>query len=337
VPTAFRDRGRGIVSFRSGWDPDATFVVFDGSRRSPSAQGHFHASAGHFSLSALGEYFSIDTGRYNTEQSQHSVVLIDGRSGRDTGGIWSHHMSWQGLLTDYRPGAFVDYAAVDSSLQHNCFWARRHLGLVKGRGAPAYVWTVDDINKANDWAEYWWQLQTSPENVIATRAGGATITGWRHGHRLDVHFALPAVNEYPKPHALEVTQDVCATSSHRYVSNAADMAKTYRRPSDMVHGPCYIRPRLIAKVTGYNGRFMSVMIPRRRGDRPARVERIESIPNSLALQITFPDVQDTLIFAYEHLLLEAGEAHERGPWCVIRRSRKSGRVTARELGGDPSR
>ena len=341
TPTQFRDRGRGIVSLRSGWKAEDTFVVFDGSQRSSSGQGHAHASCGHFSLSALGEYFSIDTGRYNNEQSCHSVVLIDGKSGRSTDGEWTavkHH----GLLTDYEPGEFVDFAGVDSSLQHNCCWAKRYLGLVKGPGAPAWVWTVDDINKHDAWARFWWQMQTSPENTIKLHKSHATITGHRHGNRLDVHFALPTPHEYPRPHEIALAQDLGTASSYKYLrgdpSNHGGRypslqhhVKRYERPADMVHGPVYVRPRLLAKVGGWNGRMMAVMVPRAKGQRPCSVKRLKCLDGSIAVRLTFPEVEDTLVFAFDHSLLRAGDVEGRGQWCVVRRSRRSGRVLRHAL------
>ncbi|MBI2440855.1 MAG: heparinase II/III family protein [Lentisphaerae bacterium] len=329
--TAYCDPGRGIVSFRSGWQVDDAFVVFDGSQRSPAGQGHAHDSCGHFSLSALGEYFAVDTGRYNIEQNCHNVVLIDGKSGRSTDGEW--RMSYyHGLLRSYRPGAFCDSASVDSSHQHNCYWARRWLGLVKGPAAPAYVWTVEDINKNNAWAEYWWQLHTSPENTIALHHDYATITGWRHGHCLDVFQALPAPAEYPQAHTLVRAQDVATVSSYKYIPDIEVSVRRYRRPADMLHGPVYARGRLLVKVAGYNGRFLSVMIPRRKDRPPPTVERLTSLSNTLAVKIVFPKVEDTLIFAYEHNLLEAGSVRERAQWCVVRRRRDTGAVLVKELG-----
>jgi hypothetical protein len=325
--TQFCDTGRGIVSFRSGWNRDAAFVIFDGSRRNAGAQGHAHASCGHFSLSAFGEYFGIDTGRYNMEQNCHSVVLIDGKSGRDTKGEWEY-VKHDGLLTSFAPGEFVDFASVDSSHQYNCFWARRFLALVKGRGAPPYVWVVDDINKNNDWAVYWWQLHTSPENTIRLRKTHATITGWRHGNKMDVHFVLPSPEEYPRPHRLlRLLQDEAGPSSYKYVGPFyRERVKQFARPADQVHYSTFVRPRLVAKIGGLNGRFMSVLLPRRKDMRPARVRRLKTLPASLAMRVTFDDVEDTVIFAYEHGLLETDDVSARGHWCVVRRSRRSGRV-----------
>ena len=331
-PTQFCDRRRGLVSLRSGWGDDDTLVIFDGAQRSPAAQGHAHDSCGHFSLSALGEYFAIDTGRYNIEQNCHNVVLVDGQSGRSTEGHW--RMSYYyGRLTECQAGGFVDFASVDSSHQHNCYWAWRSIGLVKGSGAPAYLWTIEDINKANDWGEYVWQLHTSPENTIEIAGDCAVVRGWRRGNLLDVHFALPGVHEYPKPHTLELSQNVASPSSYHYIPDPEHRAQSLaRRPSDQLHHAGYVRPRLLAKVGGYNGRFMSLMLPRRKDEAPARVERLASLENTLAVRITFAEVEDIVIYAYDHDLLEAADVRGRGLWCVVRRSRGTGQVLSHALG-----
>jgi len=319
VPTAYCDRTRGLVSFRSSWDEDATFVVFDGSQRSLAAQGHAHASCGHFSVSALGEYFSIDTGRYNVEQSCHSVVLVAGKSGRTWDGQWCA-VPHAGMLTGYAPGVLVDVAGVDSSLQHNCYRAKRELFLVKGEEATPYVIVVDDLNACNDWSEYWWQLQTSPENVVETASDSATITGWRHGNRMAVHFALPAPEEYPRAHTLRVTQDVGIPSSTKYVGDLDQKTAAFRRPSDMVHGPVYQRPRLLGIVNGYNGRFLSVMLPYRKDDPVPVYSRLPSVPGTLAFEVRFAEFADTFVFAYENHILEAGAVVGRGRWCLVRQN-----------------
>lgn len=331
TPTAFRDRGRGIVSFRSSWKEDATYVTFDGSHRSPAAQGHAHASCGHFSLVALGEHFGVDTGRYGNEQSEHNLVLIDGKSGRSHDGHWIAEF-YHGNLTGYTPGDFVDSASVDSSLQHNCMWARRHLAMVKGDQprVPSYVWTVEDINKANDWAEYWWTLNTSPENTIELRDDGATVTGWRKGNHLDVHFVLPRAEEYPRAHTLAMSQDVRGTVVDKYLKDSSARIKEFARPAMMVHGIVFERPRLVAKVAGYNGRFMSIMLPRVKGAQPAVVETLVGVNTTLAAKVTFAKagVEDTIIWAYEHHQLRANGVEARGRWCVVRRAINSRKVLA---------
>ncbi|MCX5662965.1 MAG: hypothetical protein NTW19_25045 [Planctomycetota bacterium] len=354
LPTAYRDRDRGIVSFRNGWQPDATLVVFDGAHRPTAAQGHAHDSGGHFSLSAVGEYFGIDTGRYNTEQDQHNVVLVDGKSGQSTQRQW-RRTYYHANLTEYAPGPLVDFASVDNSQMSSCYWSRRHIGLVKpvgvGKGAgkgktpalPAWTFTVDDVNFADDFHEFWWALNTHPNNRIEFGkgrvrggAGSASILGGRSGNRLDLHWVLPHAHEYPKPHTLKLMKHTQLGGSQDYIPDPRGNAKRYLKAAgDLVHGPVYVRPRLVAKVSGYNGRFMSLMIPRVAGQRPAEVQRLPSVDNSLAASIRFKaqNIEDTIIWAYDHALLEAGDVVARGQWVVVRRRITDGRVLA-HAGGD---
>lgn len=329
TPTRFRDETRGLVAWRSGWRADDTFLIFDGGRHSPSVPGHMHASGGHFGLSALGEYFAIDTGRYSSEQSEHNVVLVDGRSGRSLDRQWGMSF-YHGNLIAYRPGAVCDFAAADSSMQHDCYWARRAIGLVRAPGAPAYVWMVEDINKANDYREFWWTLNTHYNNTIETDGTRAVIHGCRHGHGLDVHFVLPPPDRYPKPHTLTVTQDVNRCQATRYIPDMDAYAERMKR-ADGYYPPEHVvvvRPRLIGKVAGYNGRFMTLLLPRRRDEPPATVTPLPTLDNALAARIAWPGVTDTLVWAYEHRLLEADGVSARGQWCLTRRARRTGRVLA---------
>lgn len=334
TPTHYHDPDRGIVTFRSDWDEDATFVVFDGSQRSPSAAGHHHDSGGHFSLSALGEYFAIDTGRYNIEQEHHNVVIVDGKSGHTGDGTW-RCSSYEAKLTGWNPGEFVDTASVDSSQMSNCYWARRTIGLVKGTGAPAYVWTVDDVNADNDFHEFWWLMNVHPDSRIELHKTWASVIGAYHGNRLDVHFALPAPDEFPIPHTLELDEHIQFGGSNKEFggSDQHQRAQEYRKQVGLLEwGPAFERPRLDAKVKGYNGRFMSLMIPRLKGAPRPKVKRLPSLPSSLAMRITFDKVEDTIVWAYEHQMLEAGEVRARGKWCVVRQSRKTGRVLNHAMG-----
>ncbi len=332
MPTQFMDPGRGIVSFRSGWTSDATFVVFDGARRCPAAQGHAHDSGGHFSLSALGEYFAIDTGRYSIEQEHHNVVIVEGKSGHVGDGSWVASY-YQAALSGYWPGDFVDAAEVVSSQMSDCYWAKRVLGLVKGGEVPAYVFTVEDVNKANDYREFWWLLNAHPDSRIDLHEDWATVVGATRGNLLDVRFALPGPGEYPRPHTLSLHQHTqYAGSPKEYGGDQHRQAEEYRRRiGNLEYGPVFERPRLVAKVAGYNGRFMALLLPRRKGEPPASVERLPSLDGSLAARVTFPKVEDTVIWSYEHLLLEAGDIVARGKWCVVRRDRKTGNVLRHAL------
>lgn len=322
LPTAFCDHSRGIISVRSSWDKDATYAHLDSSQRHASVMGHWHCSAGHFSLSALGEYFSVDTGRYNCDYDQHSVMLVDGQSPNSTQGEWGG-VCVMGRLLDYTPGPLLDTTRIDSSQMNDCFWAWRTIGLVKGDGGTPYLWTVDDVNKANDFREFWWTMQTHPKNRIRIRREEATVTGFRHGNLLNVGFAYPAPEEYPEPHSLRVEKGIITTSSWKYVGDSMYRMAEQREP---LSWSVLKRPRLIAKLSGYNGKLMSVMVPRRKGRKPVRMQRLSTVPNALAMKIHFPRVTDTLIYAYEHGFLEADDIAGVGDLVLVRRSRKTGEV-----------
>lgn len=320
VPTQFVDRDRGIVSFRTNWKEDATFVVFDGSQRPTNAQGHQHDSGGHFSLSALGEYFAIDTGRYSIEQDHHNVMLTAGKPGVSTGGDWRMSF-YHANLTQYQPGPFVDVASSDTSQMNNAYWAYRTVGLVKG-DFP-YLWVMDYQNECNDFGEYWWLLNTHPDNRIELRKQSATIHGCKRGNLLDVHFALPWPEEYPKPHKLRLTQNRQRCGSVNYVKDPETDARRYRKlVGDLVHGPVFVRPRLVAKLEGYNGRMLSVLLPREKGAKAARVKQLPSEWHSLALSIVTEKFNDILIWSKEHQILRAGDVDARGDWCVVRRDKR---------------
>ena len=317
VPTAFKDSDRGIVAFRSGWRDNDTYAYFDGSQRPTSAQGHAHDSAGHFTLSAAGEYFAVSPGRYGIEQDQHNTLLVNGKSGQTTDGEW--RATWyQGRLTDYRPDPLCDYAAVDASQQANCYWSYRHFGLVKCGDLPGYAWTMDDVNGANDFRSFWWTMYTAPGNTIAINGKSAQVTGMKTGAILDVHFAIPRAEDYPKPHSLALDQDMPWTSSHKYVGRemAVSGAKNY------VHHGTYNRPRLVAKVDGYCGRVMALMIPREKSAPAPVVESIPTLMGSLAMRVQRGGFEDTIIFALGHSLLEANGIRGRGRWAVVRRDAK---------------
>ena len=86
------------------------------------------------------------------------------------------------------------------------------------------------------------------------------------------------------------------------------------------------RPRLLAKIAGPTGHILALMLPRAAGQEPARVETLPTLPGALAVRVTFAEVEDIMIFAFDHGLLEAADIKARGHWCVVRRNRSTGAV-----------
>ena len=100
---------------------------------------------------------------------------------------------------------------------------------------------------------------------------------------------------------------IVAEYLHKSIANFPD-------EKDLIHGPVFRRPRLLAKVFGANGHFLSLMIPRAKKERAAKVHQVKTVENALALRIEFNDAEktsDTLIWAYEHEMLEAALLRRR--------------------------
>ncbi len=336
--TAYCDMSRGLVSFRSGWGRDATYLHLDGAQRPSEAAGHEHDSGGHFGLSAVGEYFGISPGRYNMEQSGHNVVLVDGKSGQSTEGEW-RATYYRGRLTGFHPDGFVDSASCDNSQQSNCYWSYRTVGLVKGEGMPAYAWTLDDVNADHGKVmprEYWWTMHTSPGNEIRVGEGCATVVGRREGGMLDLFWATPDSATLPAPYEVSVMADEATPSSYKYVTEAM-VADQRRRQKDapwkQLHHAVYFRPRVVAKVLGPNGKFLTLMVPRAKGAEAPVFKRLANLDGQIAVSLRVGDLEDTIIYAFGHRLLIAGEIDLRGEWVVERRRVSTGEMVARRVFG----
>jgi hypothetical protein len=102
----------GHAVFRSGWEPDARWLLLVGEHGPARRALHDHVDGTSFSMAAYGEYLLIDPGYYkpgelaNAETAQstaHNVVLINGRSAPD-----------KGVLTNF--------GGADSYLRHPHVW-----------------------------------------------------------------------------------------------------------------------------------------------------------------------------------------------------------------------
>ena len=192
---------------------------------------------------------------------------------------------------------------------------------------PAYVWTVDDISQPDPDAFYNWSLNTSPDNDIRLHKTRASIRGGRFGHWLDVHVVLPRPHGGPTPPRPDYSAGEAQYGAWRYLGPPDRVRELLPMSSDfIVHRSALFRPRLTARVPGVHGRFMAIMLPRMKGARPPRVRSLPAIAESQAVRITFDNVEDTLIFAHDHRLLEADDIVGRGHWCIVRRSRSNARV-----------
>lgn len=317
----YRDATRGIVSFREGWGAHAAAAVVDGSHRPSTAQGHAQASGGHFSFCAAGELFAIDTGRYGVDQSDHNVVLVDGHSAFGNGGEWTFSRR-HGRLVGIRGGAWCSVAEVDAAALYGARWARRWVALVQGRPGPGYLVVIDDLNMDDAEHDYWWTLNTSPENRVQVPENAAengvfaraTIVGCREGHTLDAAF----VGAWSRPSAIRLSADQATTAVDKYLPDLEERIAREPAPRLTAHFATLRRPRLVAAVKTIRLRMMSVLTPRFHGEPPVVVEALPTIPGTVAARVQRGGARDTLVWSFDSGMIEADDVSARGDWVVAR-------------------
>jgi hypothetical protein len=119
IPAYFHFNDSDVVSWRSGWGPDATAVLFrsgppEGHKTAQKLKemtdwtinaGHVHPDIGAFYLYAKGEYLAVGTG-YTAEKrtGDHNTLLIDGKGQGNDGTYWND----RGVPYEQFDGAKID-------------------------------------------------------------------------------------------------------------------------------------------------------------------------------------------------------------------------------------
>ncbi len=292
-PTAHYAPGTETANLRSSWRTDAVYVNIQGAGRSHMSQTHRHADAGHFAIFAHGDYLAIDTGRYNSDEDQHNVVLVDGKCHRPIAPGWGMD-PLSGRLSKFQQTELLSYVRADMAQEKACFWADRHFLFVPWGPDDAYLVVLDNLNRDNQKHSYWWQLQGNPEFAF-------TIDGERratlHGKnaRLDINFAIPSPQDFPEePHTIKLRQDVKEWHWPYGREQDTDVMEKHGLLVSSVR-----RPRLIAEVTGLNGMILAVISPRRQNAEPLAVRQLEE-RRILRIEIACGAFTDTVLAALDH-------------------------------------
>lgn len=318
VPLAIYSPGTENSVYRTSWSTDAVFANFLGGGRGHVAPGHVHSDSGHFSIFAHGDYLAMDTGRYNTDEDQHNVVLVEGKCHMPIGQTWGSAQR-SGRMVKFQRDAILDYALADTAHTKNCIWADRHFLFVRtgepGRHADhAYVVVIDNINVNNARRRYWWQLHTPRENVIEILGSDrATIHGPRA--RLDLDFIIPSALDFPRePHALALRTDEMWW--------AFGKGGGWEQQEKLGLYNCSVRrPRLIAEFDGLNGLMMTVISPRRNSEQ-ARVVTRESSRRVMRVEIEHETGVDTVLAALDNGYMSLPDVEGFAELVVIRRDRQ---------------
>ncbi len=317
-PTQHVGRGTARVDLRTSWGPDAVFVNLLGAGRSHVSQTHRHADAGHFSLVAHGDYLAIDTGRYNSDEDQHSVMLVDGKCHLPVAPGWGMDFL-SGRLAQYSTFDRMAYVRFDAAHEKGCFWADRHFLFVPYAADDAYLVALDNVNQNNARHAFWWQLQVHPEaKITIADERHATVAG-PHA-RLDLTFAIPPAADFPQdPHMLALRQDV--KDWHWPYGREQDTAFLQR--SGLL-STSVERPRLIAELTGLNGVMLALISPRRNADAPLAVT-VREQQRLLWVEVAAGEYRDTIVAALDHGVIAAPEFSAMTELAFVRRD-AAGRV-----------
>ncbi|MCX5659024.1 MAG: heparinase II/III family protein [Planctomycetota bacterium] len=318
VPLAVFSPGTENSVCRTSWSADAVFANFQGGGRGHVSPGHVHSDSGHFSIFAHGDYLAMDTGRYNTDEDQHNVVLVDGKCHMPIGQTWgSAHRS--GRMVTFQRHAMLDYAVADAAHTKNAIWADRHFLFVRtggsGREADhAYVVVIDNINVKNARGKYLWQLHTPRENALEiVGADRAVVRGPRA--RLDIDFVLPSPEDFPKePHTLALRTDEKWWTFGERSSGWADQEKLG------LYNCSVRRPRLLAEFEGLNGVMMTVISPRRK-DEPARAVHRQSSKRVMRVEVEHETGVDTILAAIDNGYMTLPDVEGFAELVVLRRDR----------------
>ncbi len=293
-PLATYSPGTETVNLRTSWGTDAIYVNLQGAGRSRMSQTHRHADAGHLSIFAHGDYLAIDTGRYNSDEDQHSTMIVDGRCYAPVAPGWG--MDWlSGRVTTFAATDRLAHSRIDAAHLKGCHWAERDLIWVPLGDDDAYLILIDNINKDNAAHAFWWQLQLHPEATIAIDTDWqARVIGPRA--RLDLSFAWPGSQDFPDhPHTFQLRHDI--KEWHWPYGRDRDIEAAHEREGLLITS--YRRPRLIGELTGLNGHLLSVIAPRRHDAPPLTVRRV-GCKRLLAVSIDTPLGTDTIIAALDH-------------------------------------
>ena len=279
-PLHYHSGDFGVNVLRGGWEDDSLYFSLLASGRTPGVQIHQHVDGGHFSLFAMKEAFSIDTGYGDIQARYHSVVMPVGKEPPTSPLDFDN--SYAGGRTElFAPGRLVDYCKVDLSWQWDCFWNHRHALVVRVPGAEPYVVLLDNINYRNEWCFYDWLMQSEPGNRIELDPAAVRATVFGRENRMEVVFSYPREGEYDPSHRMELYADEIDSHPLDHVAPAKRLG-------------IGVRPRLIARLWGANGQMLTALVPRRAGQAPVAAERLGG-PMQFGLRIDHGGSIDTII------------------------------------------
>ena len=321
LPTAICATGSGTATFRTSWNPNALFASLLGGGRNNASLTHGHADCGHFNIAIGDEYLAVDTGRYNTNEDQHSVVLINGTnsypSSSPGGGMAMDETT--GALKDFQRHPILDYCVADATGTKDARWALRNFLFIRTGNEDGYIVMLDNINTDNGTSthKYWWQLQCATTATIKiTGPNSATVSGT--DSRIDCSFFHKLTPSTPgEPHNITVTHDIKEWVWPYGYDQDPEVVSQFERTAEGITS--IRRPRLLAIQETGSCVLLSLLSPRR-GNEPIR--QITQIPvtNGIGLTVDSGSFTDTILVAPDHKLILTDQLKCFSEFALIRRN-----------------
>ncbi|MDP6113846.1 MAG: hypothetical protein QGF00_04135 [Planctomycetota bacterium] len=313
-----RHSGRvGLSVMRSGWEDDDLYFSLMSSGRAPGCLIHQHADSGHFSLFALGEAFSIETGYADIKAMYHSVMMPDSAEPPGTPEGFDQ-MFFGGRTEAFASAPNAAYACAETTSQWRSQWAYRHGLVIRAEGAEPYALLLDNMNHGPEFRNYLWLMNSENGNRIEIdpEKERATVLGKKH--RCEIAWNYPADYEYPEPHRLELDSDeidsLCWLAlDHKQVMEAPPEHPISRGATGLGY-----RPRLKANLWGYNGQLLSALLPRRADQGAVEVERLRA-PDQIGMTLRHGEVTDTVIASPHQGNIDLADIEGEARIVVVRR------------------
>ncbi len=294
----------GVSIMRGGWGTDDLYFALLAAGRRPGCLIHQHLDAGHFTLFALGEAFSIESGYGDSRGAYHSVMLPNGQE-PPCSPLHFDQVYPGGRTTVFADSATAAYAKIDSGWQWDCFWAYRHALLIRAPGAEPFVLLLDNMNYRAKFSFYTWLVNTEPGNRIELNEAESRAAIHGRTNRCEVLWSFPPPEAYPSAHFLELAADELDSTPLHHQHHRLGIGR---------------HPRLKATLHGYNGLLLSALLPRRAGMPAAGVERLYGA-NQFGLVIDHGEVTDTVLVNPQDGRLDAGGLKGEAVMAVARRDR----------------
>lgn len=310
----------GVMTMRSGWGDDDLYLSLLASERTRGNFIHQQVDAGHFSLFALGEAFSIDSGYGDIQGRYHSVMMPNGEEpSRAPHGFGQ--MFFGGRIEAFGASSGVDYACVNTAEQWECHWAYRHALLVKAPGADPYVVLFDNVNFDPEYRRYLWLMNSEPGNRIGIDQEDERAAVFGKQHRLELAWCYATADQYDPPHWLRLGSDEIDSrpwSGPGYINDGATGRLLEFCPAGGWTTGRGRRPRLEAELHGLNGQLLTALIPRRDTEDPVPIERIHG-KDQLGFVLRLGDVTDTVVAGLHSRRIDIGGMQGEASLAVVRR------------------